>query len=402
MTDRRSGGGAAVGGIGSLGNAASGPYSALGTGAGSGIIGANILLLGAGHAHLLVLRHAQAFRRRGHRLTVVAPGPFWYSGLATGMLNGERAPAEDQVDVAALAARAGACFVRGEAVGLDPAAVRLADGRLLPFDAVSLALGSRTAPLPGAADWPDRVFPVKPIAGLWALRQALERRFATGRPVRVVVAGAGITGCELAASIAGLAARRGGVAEVTLLSGQGRPLRQLPGAAAARLLDGLGRRGIRHRPGQVTAVEATRLDTTHGPLGYDILAVATGLRPEPLVSRLGLPVGADGGLLVDGFLRSPADPRVHGAGDCIAFAGGALPRAGVFAVRQAPVLGHNLLAAAEGTTPRRFRPRRRYLWIMNLGDGTGLASYGPLRWRGRLALRCKDWLDRRFLAGLRG
>lgn len=373
-------------------------------GPGSAIIGADIVLLGAGHAHLLVLRHAAAFRRGGHRLTVVAPGPFWYSGLATGVLNGERMPAEDQVDVAALAARAGAHFVPGEAVGLDRATrtVQLSDGHLLPYDVLSLALGSRTAPLPGAADWPDRVFPVKPIAGLWALREALERRFAAGQPVRVVVAGAGITGCELAASIAGLASRRGGAAEITLLSGQGRPLRQLPDATAARLLERLGQRGIRHRPGQVTAVGGMQLHTTHGLVGYDILAVATGLRPEPLVGRLGLPVGADGGLLVDACLRSPADPRIHGAGDCITFAEGALPRAGVFAVRQAPVLKHNLLAAAEGGHPRRFRPRRRYLWIMNLGDGTGLASYGPLRWRGRLALRCKDWLDRRFLTGLRG
>lgn len=380
------------------------PYSRLGTRWGSGIIGGRILLLGAGHAHLLVLRHAAAFRRGGHRLTVVAPGPFWYSGLATGVLNGERAPAEDQVDVAALATRAGATFVPGEAAGLDRASRRvwLTDGRSLPYDALSLALGSRTAPLPGAADWPDRVFPVKPIAGLWALRQALERRFAAGRPVRVVVAGAGITGCELAASIAGLAARRGGVAEITLLSGQGRPLRQLPEPAATRLLEGLRRRGIAHRPGQVTAVGAAQLETSHGPLPYDLLAVATGLRPEPLVGSLGLPLGADGGMLVDAFLRSPADPRIHGAGDCIAFAEGALPRAGVFAVRQAPVLRHNLLAAVAGGRPRRFRPRRRYLWIMNLGDNTGLAAYGPLRWQGRAALRWKDWLDRRFLAGLRG
>lgn len=373
-------------------------------GPGSGIIGADILLLGAGHAHLLVLRQAAAFRRGGHRLTVVAPGPFWYSGLATGVLNGERAPAEDQVDVAALAAGTGARFVQGEAAGLDRASrsVCLTDGRLLPYDALSLALGSRTAPLPGAADWPDRVFPVKPIAGLWALRQALERRFAEGLPARVAIAGAGITGCELAASIAGLAARRGGRAEVTLLAGQDRPLRQLPEPAAARLLERLRRRGIAHRPGRVTAVDADRLHTTHGPLGYDILAIATGLRPEPLVGTLGLPVGVDGGLLVDACLRSPADPRIHGAGDCIAFVDGALPRAGVFAVHQAPVLRHNLLAAVEGGRPRRFQPRRRYLWIMNLGDGTGLATYGPLRWQGRAALRWKDWLDRRFLARLRG
>ncbi|TPG61103.1 pyridine nucleotide-disulfide oxidoreductase [Roseomonas nepalensis] len=365
-------------------------------------MGGRILLLGAGHAHLLLLRRAAAIRRRGHALAIVAPGPFWYSGLATGVLNGERAPEEDQVDVAALAARAGAAFHRGRVAGLDRAArlVRLEDGTALPYDALSLALGSETAPLPGAEALPDRVFPVKPIANLWALRQALEARFAAGRAAKVVVAGVGITGVELAASVAGLAARRGGRARVTILAGEGPPLRGVPDSAAGPLLRSLRARGVALASGRATAVRADHVETTAGPLPFDLLAVATGLRPPPVLAELGLPLAADGALAVDARLRSPADPRVHGAGDCVAFEGHALPRAGVFAVRQAPVLRHNLLAAVEGGAPRRFRPRARYLWIMNLGDGTGFASYGPLHARGRLALRWKDWLDRRFLAGL--
>ena len=363
-------------------------------------MGGRILLLGAGHAHLLVLRRAAEIRRRGHSLAIVSPGTFWYSGLATGVLNGEREPAEDQLDVAALAARAGAAFHRGMVACLDPAArlVGLEDGTTFSYDALSLALGSETPPLPGAAALADRVFPVKPIANLWSLRQALERRFAAGQPVRAVVAGGGVTGVELAASIAGLAARRGGAATVTILAGGGRPLRGVPESAAGPLLDSLAARGVQLMPGHATAVHPDRLDTSTGSLPFDLLAIATGLRPSPLLASLGLPLGEDGGLAVDDHLRSLADPRVHGAGDCIALSGHSLPRAGVFAVRQAPVLLHNLLAAAEGGAPRRFRSQGRHLWIMNLGDGTGFASYGPLHGRGRLALRWKDWLDRRFLA----
>jgi diaminopimelate decarboxylase len=39
------------------------------------------------------------------------------------------------------------------------------------------------------------------------------------------------------------------------------------------------------------------------------------------------------------------------------------------------------------------------LAILNLGDGTGLATWGRLFWRGRLAFRVKDRIDRRFLEG---
>jgi NADH dehydrogenase FAD-containing subunit len=102
-------------------------------------------------------------------------------------------------------------------------------------------------------------------------------------------------------------------------------------------------------------------------------------------------------LIVDQHLRSVAAPEVHGAGDCIAFHGRPLPRVGVYAIRQAPVLFHNLMAAAEGTPPEAFRPQRRYLIIMNLGDETGLAVRGRWYWHGKAAFWLKDWIDRRFL-----
>jgi hypothetical protein len=63
---------------------------------------------------------------------------------------------------------------------------------------------------------------------------------------------------------------------------------------------------------------------------------------------------------------------------------------GVYAVREAPVLCHNLLASLGGRPLRRFRPRRRFLLILNLGDGTGLLTWGPFSWHSRLAFRLKD------------
>jgi NADH dehydrogenase FAD-containing subunit len=103
----------------------------------------------------------------------------------------------------------------------------------------------------------------------------------------------------------------------------------------------------------------------------------------------------------DRALRSVADTAIFGGGDCIAFDGHALPRIGVYAVREAPVLLHNLAAALDGTAPRSYRPQRRALLILNLGDGTGLATWGPLSWRGRAAFLLKDRIDRRWLATLR-
>src|SRR5690606_35980049 len=134
-------------------------------------------------------------------------------------------------------------------------------------------------------------------------------------------------------------------------------------------------------------------------LEFDVLINATGLRPPPLVAASGLAVDEEGALLVDETLRSVSRPDVFGGGDCIAIAGHPLPRIGVYAVRQAPVLHANLLATLAGDRLRPFRPQRRFLSIMNLGDGTALAWRSGLWWRGRGAMWLKDRIDRRFLAG---
>jgi NADH dehydrogenase FAD-containing subunit len=136
-----------------------------------------------------------------------------------------------------------------------------------------------------------------------------------------------------------------------------------------------------------------------GAVPFDLFVNATGLRPNRVIRECGLPVDDAGALRVDAHLRSVGDAAVHGGGDGVALEGHPLPRVGVYAIRQAPVLRHNLLAALEGAAPKRFRPQRRYLWIMNLGDGTGLAARGGLWWHGRTAHWLKDRIDRDFLRG---
>lgn len=123
--------------------------------------------------------------------------------------------------------------------------------------------------------------------------------------------------------------------------------------------------------------------------------------PAPVARSLGLPTDADGSIIVDADLASPGSPCVFAAGDCIAFRGTALPRVGVYAVRQAPVLFHNLIATLEGRPRADFTPQGRYLTIANLGDDTGLAVRGALCSQGRLAWRLKNAIDASFLAQYR-
>jgi NADH dehydrogenase FAD-containing subunit len=361
-----------------------------------------VVLLGAGHAHLYTLKRTAAFVRGGFELVLVAPDTFWYSGLATGMLAGVYPPELDQVDVGALAVRGGGRFLRASATRIDAAArtVELDTGPPLSYDVLSCNLGSEVPldSVPGAA---AHGYAVKPVRNLWHLRQALEARLGASpdRLARVVVAGGGATACELAVNIRRLVHDRRGAAAITVLARGETVLEQMPRGAAKKMKHVLQRQGIELvLQAPVVRVEDQAVVTADGKqVPYDFLVHAIGLSPPGLLRATGLPTSAEGALLVDRYLRSVADPRVFGGGDCIAFQERELAKVGVYAIREAPILFHNLLATLQGRPLRPFKPQRRHLLILNLGDGTGLATWGPFYWHGRLAFWLKDRIDRAFL-----
>ena len=88
---------------------------------------------------------------------------------------------------------------------------------------------------------------------------------------------------------------------------------------------------------------------------------------------------------------------IFGGGDCIHFADQPLDKVGVYAVRQNPILVHNLLAAASNQPLKQFDPGGTYLLIFNLGNQTGILYKWSILFGGRLAFLIKDYIDRKFM-----
>lgn len=364
-------------------------------------MGKRVVLVGAGHAHLYVARHCAALARAGAETVLVSPERFWYSGMAAGMLGGMYDPEACSLDPAALCARSGARHVRSRMIAHDGGARRIHtdDGAVWEYDLLSFNIGSvaEIDAIPGAS---RHAASVKPIAGLAEMRRRLEEGFRAGvGPGRAAVIGGGASGCEIAANLAWLASRHGARLEVALLTGGARLLEDASPGASRALARALRERGISVQFGaRVREVTASGVALEGGgDLKAGLVIAAPGLAAPAVWEQFGLPGGREG-LRVDRRLRCEGHPAVFGAGDCIYFAGRALPRAGVYGVRQARVLLHNLAASLRGTAPRRYRPQALRLAILNLGWDEGFAVYGPLWWSGRASMRWKHWLDTRFLA----
>ena len=126
--------------------------------------------------------------------------------------------------------------------------------------------------------------------------------------------------------------------------------------------------------------------------------LVTGVKPRPLFGPSDLPVGPrTARLLVNKYLQCADYPDVFGGGDCIFFEPHPLDKVGVYAVRQNPVLLHNLKARLAGKDLQAFNPGGAYLLIYNLGGGVGILHKWGLVTQGKLAFAFKDYLDRKFM-----
>jgi len=383
-----------------------------------------LLLVGAGHAHLEILRRL-AREPPGVELTVVSPAPLHhYSGMVPGFLQGTYSEEEIAVDVPRLAARSGGRFLAGTAVALDPArrAVHLAGGEEVTYDLVSFAVGSDTAGVedPAVAGSVQRI---KPLARVTRLRERLFDLAGGGpQPVegaegadgadragaaaerRVAVVGGGAAGVEVACAAEKVLASFGPGGRVMIVEAGADILSGYTARCRRRARDILAARGIAVKTASpVAAVRADAVEIAGGgEIASDLTIWLTGAVALPLFQGSGLPLDARGFLLVDGALRSLADPRVFAAGDCGTLADHPdTPKAGVYAVREGPVLWQSLKAALEGGPAPSYRPQKGFLSLLNTADGRALLEYKGLVSHSRWAWRLKDAIDRRFLARYR-
>jgi selenide,water dikinase len=361
-----------------------------------------VVLVGGGHAHLHVLRDAALRPSPGAELTLISPfDHHHYSGMVPGYLQGRYREEELAFDLRRLCQAARVRFVRGSAERIDVASRSVVvDGHPIRFDAASLDVGSAALGMdvPGAR---EHAWTVRPMNQAVALRERTDAliRAATGdRPVRVCVVGAGAAGVEVALALhrrIESAARR---AELTLLD-RGELLPGYPSRVRGLASEILSRRGITVHRGEVRAVQEDGVRLHAGEsMPAELVVWLTGAAPPALIRASDLPMGSDGFFQVDSTLRSTDGAPVWGAGDCVSIEGHPdVPKAGVYAVREAPVLAHNLRAWVAGGGPREYRPQSSFLSLLNTADGMALLRWHRFVSHSRLAWWLKDRIDRRFV-----
>ena len=292
-------------------------------------------------------------------------------------------------------------FLESEVTGLDPAGktVELAGRPPVHYDLLSIDIGSQPEldSVPGAR---AHAVAVKPVAGLWQRWREIEVHLArvgehTGHRVAVVGGGAGSV--ELILAMAHALGGRDIVFE--LWCGAPEILQGYNRGARAAVMAALARSGIAvHLDSRVVAVDDAALVLADGSRHlYDDLFWCTGASAAPWVAASGLSCDPRGFLEIRDTLQSLDDDDIFAAGDIATQVAPPRPKAGVYAVRQGPVLARNLRARLLGEPLREHHPQQRFLSLVSLGGKEASADKGPLYATGKWVWRWKDHIDRGFM-----
>ncbi|MFM9965279.1 MAG: selenide, water dikinase SelD [Planctomycetaceae bacterium] len=361
-----------------------------------------VVLVGAGNAHLVFLRRWRMSPWPGVAVTLVSEfADVPYSAMVPGHIAGDYRWDEITLDLVRFCRSVGVRFVAARVTGVDAARrlVQIEDHAAISYDVLSLGLGSLPAAPEGCANG-EWSFSMRPL-GLFArqLERLEESLQQTPRAFQLVVVGGGASGCELALAIQRRLSKSSGF-RLTLLQANRQLLPGFADRASRLMTQRLRDAGIDVRlEACVVGGGPDRLRLSRGTeIPCDGVLWATPASPPACLRDSGLSIDEANFLRVGETLQSLGDQAVFGTGDCVTFTPRpSLPRNGVHAVRQGRVLFDNVREFLHERPLTPFRPQRNCLCLLNTGDGEAILNYGSFATKGRFVRSLKNRIDRAWL-----
>jgi selenide, water dikinase len=362
----------------------------------------HLVLLGIGHTNAHVLRMWKMQPFPDTDLTCISDHSIaTYSGMMPAVLARQIPQERMEIDLVRLCAFAGAKLLTGQVVGIEHARceVLMEKHPPVPFDALSIGIGSVAATAEVTID-SEAVVMIKPMQSfLSRLEKAVALVRSQRQDIRVAIVGSGVAGVEITCCLpAALKQATNGQVSLTLVTRSDQILPEVSGKTRQFVERELQSRGVKVLTSRsVTSVTADRMTFQDGDsIETGLVIWATNASPPPLLSKLGLKLDERGFLATNDRLQTSA-ANIFAVGDTGTITSERLPKAGVYAVRQGPVLWENLRRSLSQETLQRYAPQRSFLKLINLGDGRAVGQWKGFTLSGRWAMRLKNSIDSRFM-----
>jgi NADH dehydrogenase FAD-containing subunit len=319
--------------------------------------------------------------------------------MGPGMLSRTYSPDDIRFATEHVVKKQGGGFIRDRVTRIDPdkKTVMLESGAPVSYDVLSFNAGSYV-PWDLVAGEQKDIFSVKPIETLLQA-QARISDLISRKKITVGIVGGGPSSLEIAGNIWQLSRDQGKFMPLIKIFAGSRLMFRFPEKIRKMAYKSLKQMNVEIIEQDYSKeVQTGKITLESGAVHEaDIIFLAVGVKPSTIFKESGLPTGPDGGLLVNKYLQCTDYQEIFGGGDCIYFQDQPLDKVGVYAVRENPILYHNLIASLEGGELQPFDPGGSYLLIFNVGGGKGILGKNSLIFGGRPAFWIKDYIDRKFM-----
>ncbi|UOR10358.1 FAD-dependent oxidoreductase [Halobacillus amylolyticus] len=352
-----------------------------------------LLLVGAGHAHIEVVRSMKEQPIDDVEVCLISPSEyFYYSGMFSGYTEGIYSLEDIRLDIRKLTQDAGVHFIRKRASRVYPNFKKLfcQGGAVYPFDMISFDIGSKHLPDPFMHTVARSIKPNEQFA---------ERVDELRRTSHPLIVGGGAGGCELALSLQAYKNKEQISGDVRLVSSS-----NILGSRTKRISKKL--KSIMQAKG-IQLWEQERVEEVYDD--YIVTSANNKIRhtgvlwlggplADPLFETSGIKVDERGFPLGRTTLQFADYEFMFGAGDCVTLLTDPnLDKSGVHAVKQAPILYENLRRFTASEELLAYEPQKVALYLISTGMKKALLLYGPVAAYSKRAWQLKNKIDREFM-----
>ncbi|MBV1756252.1 MAG: FAD-dependent oxidoreductase [Dethiosulfatibacter sp.] len=360
----------------------------------------DFLLVGGGHAHVNLIYNLRKKLTQKETILLVSEDNYqYYSGMASGFLEGIYSLEEMTFNLPKMCQEHGISFIKGKVTRIDTTSQKIwiDHQHTVGYQYLSLDIGSRIARPTFTLNIKNHL-PIKPWSNLTMIKEWM---FKANPNDCWILIGGGAAGVEIAFALrAGFEKMEKKGINITIIHRYADILKDYPVKTRKKIIQYLERKNITIQcNSQITQVFETAITLNNQEtIPYQKIIFTTGPIAPGLFEGTGLKLDNKGYMLVDPNLRSISNPFVFGAGDCIGFEDYPnIKKAGVYAVRQASYLCENLVMLNEGKELKAYYPQQDYLSIMSLGHKKAILHYKGLYWLGMWPWKIKNWIDMKFV-----
>ncbi len=351
-----------------------------------------LILAGGGHGHINILK--ELIKNPIHDIEVILITDFrrqYYSGMLAGFIEGIYSEDDISFDVKSLCARAGVKYIEESIVSIDKdEKLVVTKNAKYHYDIISINLGSLSNINFNIAS--DDVCLVKPINRVVRAKMEIQSRLDDPNFKKLVFIGGGASGIELA-----LAFKSAFKSLDVYIITSDDILVNFNAKTRQKIKNILIDKDINIITGKnVKEIRDKQIFTNDGVIDFDYAFITTGFR-GPDVCFDNFETTEKNYILVSDKLVAAQNSVVMGDTATLTCHLD-LPKAGVFAIREAPILYHNLLKIIDGDNQlKSYSPHLKYLQIINCGDKKAIANYGGISFYGKIAWKIKDKIDRDYM-----